>query len=228
MLELPRKKRVLIFCAHPDDDTFGMGASIAEMSRNGCKVTCIFLTLSPRAVLGDMPEQEKKDIRIKEAMEACRILGAESVFLDFHKDELEEPGTLEKITDLTSKLRPDIIFLLPGNDVHPTHRLSSHLVQEAVKEGDVNEIWFYETWTLLPEPNSVYFFGEKEMKLKKKAMRKHESQLERGGPTDEAFSCLNRFRSITIREPMMGFGEKHKEFGRYAEVFLVLRREEGK
>ena len=221
MTELPRDKKILVLCAHPDDDTFGMGASIREMARNGCSVICAYLTTSPRGVLGDMTEEEKARTRIQEAREACEILGAEPVFMDFHKDELDEPETLERIIDIVKKLKPDAIFTLPGNDVHPTHAKTAKLAHMAAKELGLGEVWIYEAWTLIREPNCVYFFGENEMKVKRDAMSKHMSQLERQGPTDEAFACLNRFRAIMVREPIRGFGGKHPELGKYAEAFLV-------
>lgn len=221
MIRLPKGKRVLVFCAHPDDETFGMGASIAEMARNRCKVSCLFLTTSPRAVLGKGTDQEKAGIRIEEAGKACRILGAEPVFMDFRKEELEEPDALERISEFARKLSPDEIFSLPGNDVHPTHRKASWITHKVAEDLGFKGIWLYESWTLIREPNCFHFFGDREMKVKQKAMREYRSQLERQGPTDEAFACLNRFRSVMSREPVRGFGKKHPLPGKYAEAFQL-------
>lgn len=37
-------KKVLICCAHPDDETLGCGGTIAKHIRNGDKVFCISMT----------------------------------------------------------------------------------------------------------------------------------------------------------------------------------------
>ena len=227
MRELPRNKKVLVVCAHPDDDTFCMAASILKMVEGGCDVTCLFLTTSPRAVLGGMPISEKEQIRISEGTAACRVIGAVPEFLNIEKEELESPKAMDVILSRARKHSPDVIFSLPGNDGHPTHRKASRISEHLARELGHEEIWLYESWTLLSSPNVIYFFGEEQMALKKKAMRKHRSQLERQGPTDEAFVCLNRFRAIMIREPLRGFGEKHTEMGRYAEAFEVKKLGDG-
>jgi LmbE family N-acetylglucosaminyl deacetylase len=223
MIELPKDSRVLVFCAHPDDDTFGMGAAILGMVKNGCRVICAYVTTSPRGVMGNGNEDEKKEVRMNEARKACDVLGAEAAFLDFHKTELDKPVTLERLKGFIARVSPKEIFTLPPDDLHPTHRKVSVLSRKAAAEAGFRKTWTYETWTLIRQPNFYHYFGEKDLKVKMRAMGKHASQLKRQGPTDEAFACLNRFRAIMSREPEKGFALKHDLPGKYAEAFLVDR-----
>ena len=65
------KKRVLIIAPHPDDETIGLGGSIAKMSNRGDDI--YVLTIS-----GHLPpiyQRKDYEITVNEAKEAYDILG---------------------------------------------------------------------------------------------------------------------------------------------------------
>lgn len=219
---LPEKKTAVVFCPHPDDDAFSCGATISEMVRKGCEVVCVYMTLSPKGVAGNMTDGEKGATRKKEGIEACRIMGSRPVFLNLDEPRLEHtPQTVKAVAELLKTERPDVIFLPPENDAHPTHRATSKIVLEALGQRKT-EVWFYETWTPLAEPNFIFFFGEKAMELKKKAMNAHQSQVSRRD-FPGAIVGLNIFRGIMGEELLMGFGKLLEGKKQYGEAFRVVR-----
>ena len=221
MNKLPTNKKILFFCAHPDDDTFSSGVLIHTLAKNKNKITCIYLSSSPRAVVGKLSTKEKREIRIKEGSEACKILGAKPIFLNLDNPTLKVNGeNLKLILNLIKKEKPTIIFLPTNYDAHPTHRKVNKIVTKAVKTiKGIKEKWFYETWTPIPSPNFIYFFDEKLMKIKIKAMKKHKSQLKRAD-FSQATIALNKFRGIMGPELLGNFGSKHKK-QKYGEAFLI-------
>ncbi len=224
MLELPRDRKVLFFCAHPDDDTFSSGATIYEMTKRGNEVICIFLTTSPRGVLRDIPEGEKRNTRKMEGTKACRVVGAKPVFLDLDNPRLEHnKENVDRVTALLREEKPDIVFNHPKNDAHPTHKKTSEIVLDALRAVDVNEVWFYETWTPLEKPNFIFFFGEGLMNIKKQAMEKHETQTEKANIA-EACIGLNLYRGIMGKELLGGYAKDYAKEKKYGEAFLIEKR----
>jgi len=219
-MKLPRNKKIIFFCAHPDDDTFSSGAIIHKLVKNKNKVLCIYLTSSPRAVLGKKTRVEKRIIRMKEGENACKVLGAEPVFLNLDDPVLKATKqNIKLISGIIKKEKPQIIFLPTEYDAHPTHRKVNKIVEKAGKK--VKQKWYYETWTPILSPNYIYFFDEKEMKIKKTAMKKHKSQLERAD-FSEATVALNKFRGIMGPELLGEFSKKYKK-QKYGEAFLIKK-----
>lgn len=222
MINIPKNKKIIIFCAHPDDDTFSSGALIYGLAKNN-KVVCIYLTSSPKGVAKDISTEEKIRIRKSEGIKACKILGTRPVFLDLDKPTLrynkENVGIISK---LFKEEKPEIIFIPPKNDAHPTHRKVSKIVLKAIKPLKVNETWFYETWTPLGKPNFIFFFNDDLMKIKIEAMKQHKSQLERVDYAG-ATIALNTFRGIMGQELLGGFGKSYQNGKKYGEAFLIIK-----
>lgn len=219
---LPRDRKVVFFCAHPDDDTFSSGATIHEMARRGNEIVCVYLTTSPRGVLRDIPEEEKVATRKREAGEACMVVGSRPLFLDMHKSELESRGSLERIREVIKREKPDMVFLPHGGEAHPTHMKASRAVSRALESSGVGERWFWESWSCLQRPNFIFFFGEELMKIKRQAMERHGSQVERTEEV-EATVAFNRFRGIMGQPIMHGFGRDYRGKRPYGEAFLVQK-----
>lgn len=75
-------KKVLVFVAHPDDETFSSGLLLA-MKANGTHVTLICLTRGEGGPTGGAKREELGKIRENEMRGACDALGVDDlVFLD--------------------------------------------------------------------------------------------------------------------------------------------------
>jgi LmbE family N-acetylglucosaminyl deacetylase len=222
MLADLENKKILFFCPHPDDDVFSAGALIKYLSSKN-EVYSVFVTYSPRGVDRDISKKEKIKLREREAEEACEILGSTPLFLGLNQLKIKpDQKTIEIVKQLIGKERPDIVFIPPINDAHPTHKKVNQIVLKSLDGIKVEEVWAYETWTPLPNPDYIFFFNDTLMEIKKKAMNKHQSQTERLNFVG-SMTSLNRFRGIMGQELMGGFGKSYKEENKYGEAYQKIR-----
>lgn len=118
-------KRVLIVCAHPDDEVLGCGGTMATLADRGCQVDTAFLADGVGARNRGGVEQETRRRR-EAARQAARILGAgEPVFDDLPDNRLDTVPLLElvqRIEALIRRLQPDTVFTHHAGDVNIDHR----------------------------------------------------------------------------------------------------------
>ncbi len=125
---------LLAIFAHPDDETFSLGGSIAKYAKAGWKIDLVCATRGDAGDLGPYVGNENVNlgnIRQKELEAAAQLLGCHSVtFMDFKDGKLAEAssGDIEdKLTQLLIVHKPDVIvtFDPTGISNHPDHiRLS--------------------------------------------------------------------------------------------------------
>jgi N-acetylglucosamine malate deacetylase 1 len=211
-------KRILIIAPHPDDETLGLGGTIAKFSSQGHEVSVL-------VVSGHLPplyNQDDYDMTVSEAKKAFKILGVSNSHF------LEIPATLigdipvnelnNKINHLVSEIKPHMVFC-PYPDRHIDHRLifdSAMVATRPVGIGKKIEIVAaYETlsethWNAPHiEPNFtpnwvIDITNHIEKKLD--ALRCYKSQVsEFPGPRSiEAAEALAKFRGT---QAGFGFGE---------------------
>jgi LmbE family N-acetylglucosaminyl deacetylase len=116
-----KDKRVLVISPHPDDETLGIGGTIAKFSTNGCFVSVL-------TVAGHRPPVYPEDEyprTVAEAKMAHAILGVKtSVFLDIPATtlgQLPSHSFFKMVSDVVAEMRPHIV-LLPFADRHIDHR----------------------------------------------------------------------------------------------------------
>lgn len=88
-------KKILVFAPHPDDDVIGCGGSIAKHTKQGSKVTVVYMTSGDAGSL-NYSKEELAQIREKEARSAAEILGVEDLiflrnsdgYLEYNKENL--------------------------------------------------------------------------------------------------------------------------------------------
>lgn len=133
---------ILLVCAHPDDETIGMGGTLRKLSKNN-KTKVLFLTdgVMGRRKTGSVntvkyeiskKEEEKLrkevELRKKHAIRALRILGVRDVkFLDFPNVELDKMPLLKIIKEVEKEIsltKCDTIFTHHYNDINLDHRVA--------------------------------------------------------------------------------------------------------
>src|SRR5512141_78872 len=114
--EPPAPSRVMAIHAHPDDQEFTIGGTIAKWARAGSEITTVCITS------GDSGSNEKTDpamtkealiqIREEEQRNACKALGVkEVVFLRYPDGALQHTIALRRdLTRLIRKYKPDAVF----------------------------------------------------------------------------------------------------------------------
>ena len=104
--------RVMSIHAHPDDQEFTVGGTLAKWARAGSEIVTVCLTSgeagSNESTPADMTREKLIAIRQDEQRQACRVLGIqEVVFLDYGDGMLE--STLAVRRDVTRLIRPTLL-----------------------------------------------------------------------------------------------------------------------
>lgn len=140
---LPQAKRVLLaVLAHPDDETFGTGGTLALYARRGVDV---YLVVATRGEVGDVPPEMLRgyasvgDLREAELRCAAGTLGLKGVFFLGYRDsgmpgspENHHPQALAvqpveqvaaQVAHYIRQLRPQVIITFDpiGGYFHPDH-----------------------------------------------------------------------------------------------------------
>jgi LmbE family N-acetylglucosaminyl deacetylase len=110
-----KEKTILVVGAHPDDNDFGAGATVAKAARQGAEVIYLLATTGQRGSSDETMTPEKLSrIRKKEQEEAASALGVREVyFLDYVDGELVPDIRLkEYVVKFIRRYRPDIVFTM--------------------------------------------------------------------------------------------------------------------
>jgi LmbE family N-acetylglucosaminyl deacetylase len=124
---LPPAGAVLAVCAHPDDETFGLGALLAAFADRGAKVSVLCFTRGEASTLGP-GEHELAELRAEELRAAAAVLGVGRVALGNHGDGHLGEVPLEvlagEIAGLIADDEPDLLLVFDEEGItgHPDHR----------------------------------------------------------------------------------------------------------
>jgi|TARA_E500000178_G_scaffold346138_1_gene397271 LmbE family N-acetylglucosaminyl deacetylase len=219
-MEYPNK--IVVIAPHPDDETLGVGGTIARLAENGTKVYVLIVS-------GHLPpiyDQSSFDKTHEEAIEAFKILGVDSY------DFLKVPATLvnqtpvaelnAKIDKFVKSVKPDWVFI-PFPDRHIDHRVifdASVVACRPVGEDPPKVILAYETlsethWNVPGvEPAFVpEFFIDisQNIDTKLEALKKYASQISKSpSRSTVAVEALAKFRGS-------------QNGCSYAEAFKIVR-----
>lgn len=134
------KRRILLLLAHPDDETFGPGGTIAKYSGEGADVYLATATKGQAGMVGEPPVTDREhlgDVRAAELLCAAGILGIrEVVFLGFVDGRLVDTPRetlVEKAVEQIRRIRPHVIigFGPDGISRHPDHVAMCDVALEA-------------------------------------------------------------------------------------------------
>jgi len=135
------KSRILAVFAHPDDETFLAGGTLARYAAEGHEIFVVCATHGEAGRRGEYEElstEEFARLRGREMESACRTLGvSRPVFLKCADQQLAracwESATAEVVRYLR-KLKPDVVITFGPDGVsrHPDHVALSQIVTSAV------------------------------------------------------------------------------------------------
>jgi len=200
--------KCLCLSPHPDDETIGMGATLALFAQ---QFEVILLT-DGRKGIKDKKSEEVIQIRqeeFKKAMETAKI--SEYSFLDIQDKKLfTGSDSFKKIS-----LEYDYIFIPNIIDQHPDHKAVSFLLKELIDSGvklnpDV-KICMYEVWSTLPLVNAFVDISDV-IETKKTMINCYKSQTAQKDYEYYALG-LNQYRGM--------FKDK-----KYVEAFFVMNLQE--
>jgi LmbE family N-acetylglucosaminyl deacetylase len=143
----PRKLKVLVAGAHPDDPELSAGGTIARYTDLGHEVVCLYLTRGEMGVLKEKKTpQETAALRSAEAEKACALLKARSLFAGQRDADTEVSSVrYDAFRNILDAEKPDVVFTHWPIDPHRDHRTASLLVYDAwLKGGRSFQLYYFE------------------------------------------------------------------------------------
>ena len=122
--------------AHPDDETFGLGALLANLASEGREVRVLCFTHGEASTIG--VGDDLGDIRRRELYDAAGVLGvAQVTLLDVPDGSLEALADAELDTRIESWLTTDVaavvVFEPQGVTGHPDHQAASRAAERVAQ-----------------------------------------------------------------------------------------------
>lgn len=198
-------RRAMSIYAHPDDQEFSIGGTLAKWSRAGSEIISVVITSGDSGSNDPSKDgshkRELAELREKEQLAANAVLGVkETVFMRYADGELEPTVALRKdLTRLIRQFKPDTV--LTGNPEawfygdeyvnHPDHRAAAQAACAAVFPSAGTRLMFTDLLAAGYEPHEVrrlYIHGTDKVNawvditetldLKIQALQQHASQID--------------------------------------------------
>ncbi len=202
---------VMSIHAHPDDQEFTVGGTLAKWAKAGSRIITVCVTSgtggSNKYTPLTMTREALRPIREEEQRNACRVLGIEAVvYLGYQDGELVPTIELRKeLTRLIRTYRPDAVITgdptvrFYGNFYmnHPDHRATADVALDAVFPSAETRLIFTELLDEGLEPHQVqrvfihgsehpdtYIDISESLPTKLAALHEHRSQMGEWDPTE--------------------------------------------
>ena len=219
--------------AHPDDQEFSIGGTLAKWAQAGCEIISVVITSgdsgSNDPARDGSYKQELADLREKEQRSANEILGIkETIFLRYPDGELEPTIALRKdLTRLIRQFKPDAVSTgnpegwFYGDEYlnHPDHRAAAQAACAAVFPSAGSRLMFADLLSAGYEPHDVkrlYIHGTEKsdtwvditetMDVKIKALQQHVSQIN----PDEVGKWMLEWAEEEAKDKGMKYAESYK------------------
>jgi len=126
-LGLPAASSVLAVCAHPDDESFGLGAALAGFAESGAEVAVLSFTRGESSTLGATGFDALSAVRAHELRAAAQVLGVSRVVLLEHPDgglhDIPLESLVADVRRVAGDCSPDILLVFDTSGVtgHADH-----------------------------------------------------------------------------------------------------------
>ncbi len=198
-------QRAMSIQAHPDDQEFSVGGTLAKWSKAGCEIVSVVITSGDSGSNDPTRDGSYKpvlaELREGEQRAANKVLGVkETVFLHYPDGELVPTiGLRKELTKLIRQYKPDVVLTgnpegwFYGSDYinHPDHRAAAEAATYAVFPSAGTRLIFTDLLAAGYEPHNVkrLYIHENEkadtwvdisetIETKIEALKKHVSQLD--------------------------------------------------
>jgi len=199
----PPGSRWLVLAPHPDDEVFGLGATLTLGARRGVEVQVIVVT--DGGAQGNVPEREG------EARAAGAALGLpEPEFWRFPDRSLRpgDPDLRSRIRRAIERHAPDVLFVTSPVEFHPDHRALALAARRVVRAGSLWGIrrrppaWVAAYEVAVPLRPNVLIAGDEAWESKRRAVACYGGQLaiRRYDEVVEAFGTLRALTLTGVRK----------------------------
>ena len=185
----------LVFAPHADDESFGMGGTLAKASDAGIETQLVIMT--DGSLGGD--QGDLVETRQEEAKAAAAILGINSTtFLNYSDRKLKvEDQTIEVVLNEIKRVRPRAVFFPGPFELHPDHRVTAQLVWGALQRCKDLEVIPVSYEILVQSPVNTLVDISLQLERKIKAMGVYRSQINENRYESIALA-MNALRSLTL------------------------------
>jgi LmbE family N-acetylglucosaminyl deacetylase len=221
-------RRILCISAHPDDNEFVIGGSVARWTREGRDVAFCLVTTGGAGVNEHTPSNEGLiPVREKEQRAAAKILGVKELMLLGYVDGTLVPSLAMRrdLTGVIRRWRPDVVVTgdptvrYYGNEYlnHPDHRAVADVALDAVFPSSETSAIFPELLAEGLPPHKVkqvlisgslepdvFVDISRTLAVKCRALKAHRSQVGKGEWVDQLLQAW------AIRDGKRG-GLRHAE-----------------
>lgn len=122
-----RHRRALVVVAHPDDETFGLGAVVDVLTSNGVHVDQLCFTRGEASTLGASPDLAER--RSVELRAACTALGIHRLnqlpYPDGHLAEVSQEELANYVEAMLDGASVLVVFEAGGITGHPDHQAAT-------------------------------------------------------------------------------------------------------
>lgn len=142
---------LLAIFAHPDDESFTVGGTLARYAAEGVEVSLLCATRGEAGIEG-IGSEEAARVREQELWAACAVLGVREVrFLGYHDGALAKADPTEvtvRMAQVMRELRPQVVITFGPDGIsgHPDHVAVSQLATAALDavagEGFVRRLYY--------------------------------------------------------------------------------------
>jgi N-acetylglucosamine malate deacetylase 1 len=216
-------KKILVISAHPDDESLGLGGTLALHAKNGDEVFVLIFT-DGESSRGKKENQITK--REEQSKRACKILGIKKVkFLRYLDQNLESISLVEianEIEDVIKNWSPSIIYTHYWGDMNQDHRRlfeATKIATRPIPNSSIKRVLCYETpssteWGKNTEAfNPNHFVNiSSTLKIKLKAIKQYKNEIKK-------FPHPRSIEGISVRSKFWGSCTGLEN----AEAFIILQ-----
>lgn len=216
---MKKKKKIIVFAAHPDDEIMGCGGTMARHAKEGDEVHVVILAEGVTGRDDYRDRARRKDSLSALAVaahKANRIIGVKSLtleeFPDNRMDGVELLDVVKCMERHIESIKPSLVYTHHIGDVNVDHRLVSQAVVVACRPQPghcVKELLFFEVasstewqpamegFTFLPQ---VYVDVSDHMRVKMRALAEYHEEM-RPWPharSYKAIESLAQWRGVSV------------------------------
>lgn len=139
---------LLVILAHPDDESFPIGGTLAKYAAEGVRIILVCATRGEAGIPGLSP-QAAGQVRERELQTAAKTLGLAQVrFLGYHDSQLaqaEPEQVIGQLLKIMQEIRPQavITFGPDGISGHPDHLAIHRFTTQAFDRAELPGYLFY-------------------------------------------------------------------------------------
>ncbi|RMF55782.1 hypothetical protein D6745_01130 [Candidatus Woesearchaeota archaeon] len=142
---------ILVFCAHSDDQIFGLGGTLAKYAEEGARIYTYIFSFGEQSHPW-LKRHVSVEMRKKESEKADKVIKGSGVrFFDLREghflEDAEKKGIKEKVKDIIKKKKPDKIFIHSEDDPHPDHKAINSIILDVVDSlREKIDVYSFDVW----------------------------------------------------------------------------------